>query len=128
MSWWDIANDPNESTGKRVLAGLGCGALPWVCISQEATQGAQRTGEAVSARVDELRADVAAERDGVLDDLRGVIETSGEAAERPLRAAGDLVMWGSVLLGILLLFALVGLFVWFVALPYLRGGPRGGPA
>lgn len=117
QTWWDVVSDPQASTGRRVLAGIGCGVLPWVCISQEATRSA---GE----RVDDVRASVS-EPGGVMDELRETIGTTGEAAAAPARAAADAIMWGSIGLGILLLLVLLGLFTWYVLLPFARGGPRG---
>lgn len=120
MSWIDIAGDESESTARRFLAGFGCGIVPWVCLAQETAGNAlERTQE----ELEEARAQVIGEAGG--GGILGGLREAGEAAAAPLSAGADLLMWGSVLVGMLIGLVLLGLFLWFVALPLMGfGGPR----
>lgn len=117
MSWYDIASDPAQPTSSRVLAGIGCGALPWVCLFQESREAGASVAEGLEER--------AAEGTGVMEELRDTIEVAGDAAAAPARAGADVLMWGAIALGVVLLLVLLGMLVWYVLLPLGLGGPRG---
>lgn len=117
MTWYDTLTDPDAPTRDRVLAGVGCGLLPWWCVAQEAGEAAADAGGAMRERVTE-------EAGGVMHELRETGRAASEAATRPIEATSDLLKWGSIGLGVLLLFTLLGLAFWYVLLPFARGGPR----
>jgi len=126
VSWWATARDDNASVGARALAGVGCGVFPWVCLAQEAA------ADAATAATRERDALVfgeagGGEGSGVMDEIRATIGTVGDAAAAPAQAGANLLMWGSVLAGILLLMVLLGLLVWYVLIPFVKGGPRPAP-